>query len=111
MEEPVAHSRRRSYKELEGIQAQLGEVDRQMAGTRSEHRSGTHDIDDSCASSGNPSKAHRDGTRNDTGESNIGIGISDIECKSGFPLTNELSDIPFLVCHCIAEERGLRQKG
>ena len=33
------------------------------------------------------------------------------ECKSGFPLENEMSPEPFLVCPCIASSRELPHKG
>ena len=33
------------------------------------------------------------------------------ECKAGFPLENEITPVPLLVCPCIAEARGLPQKG
>ena len=33
------------------------------------------------------------------------------ECKSGFPLDLQLSDTPFVVCPCIAEQRQLSHKG
>ena len=33
------------------------------------------------------------------------------ECKAGFPLDNEITRVPLLVCPCIAEARGLPQKG
>ena len=33
------------------------------------------------------------------------------ECKSGFPLNTQLSEKPFLVCHCVAEQRELPHKG
>ena len=32
-------------------------------------------------------------------------------CKGGFPLDNELTPVPLLVCRCIAQERGLPISG
>lgn len=33
------------------------------------------------------------------------------ECKSGFPLDNEMTEVPLLICPCIARERGLSSTG
>ena len=33
------------------------------------------------------------------------------ECKANCPLDNEMTDVPLLVCGCIATERGFQQRG
>ena len=33
------------------------------------------------------------------------------ECKGGFPLEKEMTERPLLICHCIAEQRGLPTTG
>ena len=38
-------------------------------------------------------------------------GKGETICKAGFPLEAEMSNVPFLVCPCVASVRGLPEKG
>ena len=51
----------------------------------------------------------------DTGERRLLTGCRSKKqpkvCKSGFPLDNQMTDVPLLICPCLARERGLPTSG